>query len=159
LETIEQNNDLVRLLEEELAEVRRILQEMTERLGEQADAITLAVDVMAEVELQFGKARFALDYDCVRPELTEDFLELRAARHPLLERNLKLKAGVPTKPGFGFGGQKGGRVVPLTLEMDGGHRQLIISGPNTGGKTVALKTVGLLALMAQAGVPVPATTA
>src|SRR5262249_17596295 len=100
-----------------------------------------------------------LDYDCVRPELTEDFLELRAARHPLLERNLKLKAGVPTKPGFGFGGQKGGRVVPLTLEMDGGHRQLIISGPNTGGKTVALKTVGLLALMAQAGVPVPATTA
>src|SRR5262249_59502266 len=57
------------------------------------------------------------------------------------------------------GGEKGGRVVPLTVEMDGGHRQLIISGPNTGGKTVALKTMGLLALMAQAGVPVPATTA
>jgi DNA mismatch repair protein MutS2 len=144
LETIEQNNDLVRLLEEELAEVRRILQEMTERLGERADEIALAVQVMAEVELQFGKARFSLDYDCVRPELTEDFLELRAARHPLLERNLKLK---------------GGRVVPLTLEMDSGHRQLIISGPNTGGKTVGLKTVGLLALMAQAGVPVPATSA
>jgi DNA mismatch repair protein MutS2 len=144
LETIEQNNDLVRLLEEELAEVRRILQEMTERLGERADEILVAVEVMAEVELQFGKARFALDYDCVRPELTEDFLELRAARHPLLERNLKLR---------------GGRVVPLTLEMDAGHRQLIISGPNTGGKTVGLKTVGLLALMAQAGVPVPAATA
>jgi len=84
LETIEQNNDLVRLLEEEMAEVRRILQEMTERMGERAEEIALAVEVMAEVELQFAKARFALDYDCVRPELTEDFLELRAARHPLL---------------------------------------------------------------------------
>src|SRR5215467_14221114 len=144
LETIEQNNDLVRLLEEEQAEIRRILQEMTERLGEHSEAIATATNVMAEVELQFGKARFAVDYDCVRPELTEDFTELRAARHPLLERNLKLK---------------GGKVIPLTLEMDSAHRQLIISGPNTGGKTVGLKTLGLLALMAQAGVPVPATTA
>src|SRR3954468_16116917 len=144
LETIEQNNDLVRLLEEEQAEVRRILQEMTERLGEHSEAIATATDVMAEVELQIGKARFAVDYDCVRPELTENFTELRAARHPLLERNLK---------------PKGGKVVPLTLEMDANHRQLIISGPNTGGKTVGLKTLGLLALMAQAGVPVPATSA
>jgi DNA mismatch repair protein MutS2 len=144
LETIEQNNDLVRLLEEEQAEIRRILQEMTERLGEHSEAIATATNVMAEVELQIGKARFAVDYDCVRPELTEDFTELRAARHPLLERNLKAK---------------GGKVVPLTLEMDSAHRQLIISGPNTGGKTVGLKTLGLLALMAQAGVPVPATTA
>src|SRR6185437_4951742 len=103
--------------------------------------IATATDVMAEVELQIGKARFAVDYDCVRPELTENFTELRAARHPLLERNLKAK---------------GGKVVPLTLEMDANHRQLIISGPNTGGKTVGLKTLGLLALMAQAGVPVPA---
>src|SRR5260221_93668 len=156
LETIEQNNDLVRLLEEEQAEIRRILQEMTERLGEHSEAIATATDVMAEVELQIGKARFAVDYDCVRPELTEDFTELRAARHPLLERNLKAQAGVPAKPGVGFVGRK---VVPLTLEMDGSHRQLIISGPNTGGKTVGLKTLGLLALIAQAGVPVPATTA
>ncbi len=149
LETIEQNNDLVRLLEEEQAEVRRILQEMTERLGEHSESIAAATDAMAEIELQFGKARFAVDYDCVRPELTssepaEAFLELRAARHPLLERNLKAK---------------GGKVVPLTLEMDSAHRQLIISGPNTGGKTVGLKTLGLLALMAQAGIPIPATTA
>lgn len=144
LETIEQNNDLVRLLEEEQAETRRILQEMSGKLGEQADAIAVAAGTIAEVELQFGKARFGLDYDCVTPELTSDFLELRSARHPLLERNLKAK---------------GGKVVPLTLEMDSAHRQLIISGPNTGGKTVGLKTVGLLALMAQAGVPVPAITA
>jgi DNA mismatch repair protein MutS2 len=156
LETIEQNNDLVRLLEEEQAEIRRILQEMTERLGEHSEAIATATNVMAEVELQIGKARFAVDYDCVRPELTEDFTELRAARHPLLERNLRAQAGVPAKPGVGFVGRK---IVPLTLEMDANHRQLIISGPNTGGKTVGLKTLGLLALMAQAGVPVPATTA
>src|SRR5215472_3230722 len=144
LEKIEQNNDLVRLLEEEQAEVRRILREMTIRICEQADAIAVAAGVVAEVELQFGKARFGLDYDCVRPEITDDFAELRASRHPLLERSLRAK---------------GGKVVPLTLEMDSGHRQLIISGPNTGGKTVGLKTIGLLALMAQAGVPVPATTA
>jgi DNA mismatch repair protein MutS2 len=161
LETIEQNNDLVRLLEEEQAEVRRILQEMTERLGEHGADIATATDVMAEVELQFGKARFAVDYECVRPELTgfeatEAFTELRAARHPLLERNLRAQAGVPAKPGVGFVGRK---IVPLTLEMDSGHRQLIISGPNTGGKTVGLKTLGLLALMAQAGIPVPAITA
>src|SRR5215472_12673693 len=98
LETIEQNNDLVRLLEEEQAEVRRNLREMTARVGEQADAIAAATGVVAEVELQFGKARFALDYDCVPPELTENFVELRAARHPLLERNLR---------------PKGGKVVPL----------------------------------------------
>ena len=144
LETIEQNNDLVRLLEEEMAEVRRIVREMTARIGEQADAISAATEAMAEIELEFGKARFALDYDCARPELREDFLELRSARHPLLERNLR---------------PRGGRVVPLTLEMDSAHRQLIISGPNTGGKTVALKAIGLLVLMAQAGIPVPATTA
>ncbi len=144
LETIEQNNDLVRLLEEEQAEVHRILLEMTAHLGEQADAIAAAIDVMAEVELQYGKARFALDYDCVRPELTEDFLELREARHPLLERNLRTRDR---------------KVVPLSVEMDNAHRQLIISGPNTGGKTVGLKTIGLLSLMAQAGIAVPAVTA
>jgi DNA mismatch repair protein MutS2 len=144
LETIEQNNDLVRLLEEEHAEIHRILLEMTSHLGEQAAAIAEAIEIMAEVELQFAKARFAREYDCVRPELTEDFLELREARHPLLERNLR---------------PRGGKVVPLSAEMDSAHRQLIISGPNTGGKTVGLKTIGLLALMAQAGIPVPAVTA
>src|SRR5215831_18090491 len=144
LETIEQNNDLVRLLEEEQAEIRRILMEMTERVGAEAQAIAQAVEVMAEVELQFAKARFADDYDCVRPELTQDFLELRGARHPLLERNFR---------------PRGGKVVPITVELDSSHRQLIISGPNTGGKTVALKTIGLLALIAQCGIPVPTVSA
>jgi DNA mismatch repair protein MutS2 len=164
LETIEQNNDLVRLLEEELAEIRRILQEMTSKVGEQADGIAAATEVMGEVELQFGKARFGIDYDCVRPELTQDFLELRGARHPLLERNMRGVSSARELAGDSRAGGPGSlnpsrKVVPLTLEMDARHRQLIISGPNTGGKTVGLKTIGLLALMAQAGVPVPATTA
>jgi DNA mismatch repair protein MutS2 len=148
LETIEQNNELVRLLEEELVEIHRILLEMTRRIGEQSPSISAAVDVLAELELQFAKARFAEDYDCVAVKLLDDSAEcalsLRNARHPVLARNLRAK---------------GHHVVPMTLELDGKHRQLIISGPNTGGKTVALKTVGLIALAAQAGIPVPAEKA
>ncbi len=162
LETIEQNNELVRLLEEELAEIHRILLEMTQRIGAQAEAILAAVDVLAELELQFAKARFAEDYNCVgvtlsgesqascmdsRPRLSgasEARLLLHNARHPLLERNLKAK---------------GLSVVPVSVELEDERQQLIITGPNTGGKTVTLKTVGLLALMAQSGLPVPADRA
>jgi DNA mismatch repair protein MutS2 len=171
LETIEQNNELVRLLDEELAEIHRILLEMTGRIGGTADAILAAIDVLAELELQFGKARFAEDYNCVAVTLSGENsssvaaglplggttasaatqavsdstrLLLHNARHPLLERNLKLKGGV---------------VVPVSVELEGERRQLVITGPNTGGKTVTLKTVGLLALMAQAGLPVPAERA
>ena len=148
LETIEQNNELVRLLEEEMAEIHRILLEMTQRIGAQAAGILAAVDVLCELELQFAKAHFAEDYNCVGVQLSEDSagsrLLLHNARHPLLERNLKLK-GVP--------------VVPISIELEGERRQLIITGPNTGGKTVTLKTVGLLALMAQSGLPVPADRA
>jgi DNA mismatch repair protein MutS2 len=184
LETIEQNNELVRLLEEEQAEVRCILLEMTQRIGESSSDIGAAVEVLAELELQFAKARFAEDYDCVGPVLQDDkvappsslsvleskgwgvdapadiqeshpvaqnatrvgqprsCLVLRDARHPLLERNLKSKR-VP--------------VVPISVELEGELRELIITGPNTGGKTVTLKTIGLLALMAQSGIPVPAS--
>ncbi|HSA92841.1 MAG TPA: endonuclease MutS2 [Terriglobales bacterium] len=144
LETIEQNNELVRLLEEEQAEVRRILLEMTRRIAAQAPAIAAAAHVLAELELQFAKARFAEEYDCVAARFGTGSLIVESARHPVLERSLRLHGAQP---------------VPISLRLDEGHRQLVISGPNTGGKTVALKTVGLLALMAQAGVPVPATNA
>ena len=159
LETIEQNNELVRLLEEELVEIHRILIEMTQRIGAQAEQILAAVDVLSELELQFAKARFAEDYNCVEVTLSseglcgdgrpgrppsEARLLLQNARHPLLERNLRAK---------------GIAVVPITVELEGPRRQLIITGPNTGGKTVTLKTVGLLALMAQSGLPVPADRA
>jgi len=157
LETIEQNNELVRLLEEEQAEIHRILLEMTHRIGEQAEAILAAANTLAELELQFAKARFAEDYSCgadtpVRrvPQVSRfsrpghAALLLIKARHPLLERNLK---------------SKGADVVPTTIELEGSARELVITGPNTGGKTVALKTLGLLALMAQSGIPVPADRA
>ncbi|HEV2112601.1 MAG TPA: Smr/MutS family protein, partial [Terriglobales bacterium] len=150
METIEQNNELVRLLEEELAEVHRILREMTARIGERADEIANASEILAELELQFAKARFAQDYNCVSPTIAADgetkrpALRLSQARHPLLERNLRGKSGT---------------VVPLDLEFKDDACQVIISGPNTGGKTVALKTIGLLALMSQAGIPVPAERA
>jgi len=144
LETIEQNNELVRLLDEEQAEVHRVLLEMTRQIGENADAILVAADILAELELQFAKARFGEDYNCVAVTLSEARLILHRARHPLLERNLKLKST---------------KIVPITIELEGDHRQLVITGPNTGGKTVSLKTLGLLALMAQSGIPVPADRA
>ncbi len=171
LETIEQNNELVRLLDEEQAEVHRVLLEMTRQIGENAEAILAAADVLAELELQFAKARFAEDYNCVAVSLSEPSsveqgtptpqdsrgdgrprpsrasaarLVLHRARHPLLERNLKLQDA---------------KIVPITIELEGDHRQLVITGPNTGGKTVSLKTLGLLALVAQSGIPVPADRA
>jgi len=157
LETIEQNNELVRLFDEEQAEIHRILLELTRRIGEQAGAILAAAEILSELELQFAKARFAEDYNCVAVTLSGDDLNgespraggrprllLHNARHPLLERNLKAK---------------GAQVVPITIELEGDRKELVITGPNTGGKTVALKTVGLLALMAQAGIPVPADRA
>src|SRR5437868_5152718 len=152
LETIEQNNELVRLLDEEQAEVHRILLEMTSRIGAHADSILLAASTLAELELQFAKARFAEDYACVPAVVSGSSewvtsnarLVLHKARHPLLERTLR---------------SKGAQVVPISIELEGARRELIITGPNTGGKTVALKTVGLLALMAQSGLPVPADRA
>src|SRR5580658_5675815 len=160
LETIEQNNELVRLFDEEQAEIHRILVEMTRRIGENAMPILGAVDVLSELELEFAKARFGEDYNCVpvvlsapdsrgngrpRPSISGGArLVLINARHPLLERNLKAS---------------GGSVVPTTIELDAEARELVITGPNTGGKTVVLKTVGLLAQMAQSGIPVPADRA
>jgi DNA mismatch repair protein MutS2 len=184
LETIEQNNELVRLFEEEQSEIHRILLEMTEKIGEHSAPIQAAVRALAELELQFAKARFAEDYNCVEVRLGDDepgaspaasdvegearFARRTAeaavptglvntwlvnARHPLLERNLKLKnrSIIPTT--IELGNDSGGDEAGVSF------RQLIITGPNTGGKTVTLKTVGLLALMAQSGIPVPADRA
>jgi DNA mismatch repair protein MutS2 len=154
LETIEQNNELVRLLEDEQAEVRRILLEMTRRIGERAKEIASSLEILAELELQFAKARFAEEYDCVAPQFgsgeSPSRLILRDARHPLLERNLR---STPTASDKSV---RPTRVVPVTIELEAERLELIITGPNTGGKTVGLKTAGLLALMAQAGIPVPA---
>ena len=139
LETIELNNDLVRLSEEELRESNRILREITERLRGYAGSIRETLNTMAALELMFAKARFAVEFDCVIPRFGAK-LRLRDARHPLLQDVLKRQRK---------------SIVPITLELDADCRTLLISGPNTGGKTVSIKTVGLLVLMAQAGLPVP----
>ncbi|HXA51235.1 MAG TPA: hypothetical protein VNV86_13055, partial [Candidatus Acidoferrum sp.] len=143
LETIDLNNELVRLAEEEMREVYRILVEMTSRLRDHGDAIRQTLTTMAELELVFGKARFALDFDCVIPKFT-DRLYLKEARHPLLADVMRRRRQKP---------------VPIGLELTRQQRTLLISGPNTGGKTVSLKTVGLLSLMAQSALPVPAVEA
>ena len=148
LETIEQNNELVRLLEEEQAEIHRIFVALTRQVGTYAHALVAGARVLALVDSLLARARFARDYDCVPPAMTPELLRLDRARHPLLEKRLRA-AGA--KPNTG--------VVPLTLELTHEHRQLVISGPNTGGKTVTLKTTALLAMMAQAGLPVPAIAA
>ena len=144
LETIEQNNELVRLIEEEQAEIHRIFVALTRQVGVYAVGLVEGARVLALVDSLQARARFARDYDCVAPAITPELLRLDGARHPLLEKRLRAT---------------GGRIVPLTLELTAESRQLIISGPNTGGKTVTLKTTALLAMMAQAGLPIPATAA
>jgi DNA mismatch repair protein MutS2 len=143
METIEQNNELVRLLDEEQAEIHRILVALTSALAGESSTLTLGAAILAEVESHFVRARFSLELDCATPTFG-DRLSLKNARHPLLELRMR---------------GEGVRPVPLTLALEPDARQLIISGPNTGGKTVGLKTSGLLALMAQAGLPVPAEDA
>ncbi len=144
LETIEQNNELVRLFEEEQAEIHRIFVALTRHVGGYAHELVEGARVLALVDSLQARARFARDYDCVAPAMTPDLLRLEGARHPLLEKRLRTGNG---------------KIVPLTLELTSAERQIIISGPNTGGKTVTLKTTALLAMMAQAGLPVPAAAA
>jgi DNA mismatch repair protein MutS2 len=144
LETIEQNNELIRLLDEEQAEVHRIFVQMTGEIAREAQTLATGAAILAEVDSLQARARFAEEYECTTPNFFDnespEFL-VQKGRHPLLERRLR---------------RSGGAIVPLTLAVETEKRQLIISGPNTGGKTVALKTAGLLAMMAQAGIPVPA---
>lgn len=144
LETIEQNNELVRLFEDEQEEIHRIFVALTRQVAGYAQGLVEGARVLALVDSLLARARFARDYDCVAPSFKSERLYLEGARHPLLEKRLRAT---------------GGRIVPLTLELTAENRQIIISGPNTGGKTVTLKTTALLAMMAQAGVPVPATAA
>jgi len=144
LETIEQNNELVRLIEEEQEEIHRIFVALTRQVGGYAHGLVEGARVLALVDSLLARARFGRDFDCVFPGFGPESLRIDNGRHPLLEKRLR---------------ETGGKIVPLDLELRAEERQLVISGPNTGGKTVALKTVALLAMMAQAGIPVPATAA
>ncbi len=144
LETIEQNNELVRLIEEEQEEIHRIFVALTRQVAGYAHSLVEGARVLALVDSLLARARFAREFDCVSPGFGQELLQVEGGRHPLLEKRLRAT---------------GGKIVPLVLELTADERQLIISGPNTGGKSVALKTVALMAVMAQAGIPVPAEAA
>ncbi|GAB4214734.1 MAG: endonuclease MutS2 [Roseiflexaceae bacterium] len=147
---VELNNQWRELQSAEREEVARILGALSEQVGTQADRIVAGVDALGQLDLTFAMAKYADLLKCVEPEMVELVaatpdtapaepdaapVRLRKARHPLLDQQ---------------------RVVPTDLWLGRDFRLLLITGPNTGGKTVALKTTGLLALMAQTGLHIPA---
>ncbi|MCS6806672.1 MAG: endonuclease MutS2 [Acidobacteriota bacterium] len=145
LETIELNNELVQYREREQAEIERILLAMSDDLRAELESLERACEIITQLDVAAARARLAIDFQCCEPTLTEGYtLRLIEARHILLEHGLR---------------QRGERVVPISLCFDDEHPVMIVSGPNAGGKTVALKTLGLSVLMAQSGLHVPAKEA
>jgi DNA mismatch repair protein MutS2 len=135
---IEACNRIRELEADELREIDRLLAELSERLRPLADALIDALDALSTLDGLHARARFAIDFACTPVTWREhgQTIALHEARHPLLQA-------------------QGIRVVPFALTMEPGERTLLVSGPNTGGKTVLLKTIGLLSAMAQSGIPVP----
>lgn len=145
LSAVELNNEYRELQLAERDEERRILAELSDQVGAHAGEIELALDILAEIDVIFARAKYAADLSATEPKLHPignskgkhpgSIMRLYEARHPLLKPE---------------------SVVPINVELDSETFALVITGPNTGGKTVTLKTVGLLALMAQAGLHIPA---
>ena len=146
LATVELNNEIVELKEAEQREIVRVLRELTAQVRERRLELEVAEDRIARLDTIQARALLSRELDGSRPELvaTGD-IELRGARHPLLIPKIAARLGV----------ERGEDPVPVTLRLLADQRILIISGPNTGGKTVALKTVGLLVLMTQCGIHPP----
>jgi len=144
LAVLEQNNRLAELRLEEREEVERILRELTALVAREYSKIEETVRALTSIDAVYARARFGIEYGGSVSELSPDrSIRLRAARHPLLVG--KSKAAL-----------HGSGVTPNDITLEGEQRTLILSGPNAGGKTVVLKTVGLLCLMAQAGLPITA---
>jgi DNA mismatch repair protein MutS2 len=147
LPAVELNNDIVSLQDEERREVARILRDLTARVGDRVEELGRMAAILGELDAVQAMALLAGDMDAHVPEIVDDLsLELLDSRHPLLLPLLAERLGIA----------RDSEPVPVSLRAGGGEPVLVISGPNTGGKTVALKTVGLLALMAQCGLHVPA---
>ena len=141
VEVVELNNELRELEYAEKREVVRILTELTAVLRLDVDGIARIEEYLTTIDALRAKARWALDNGAVRPIIsTEGRLLLRKARHPLLEQTLK---------------EQGKAIVPLDMELNAERRILVISGPNAGGKSVCLKTTGILQYMVQCGFLVP----
>ena len=132
---VDANNEIRLLQNEEQLEIDRILQEFSERIGQVADATRMSFEALLQLDLLFAKSRLADKMKATVPELNEDgIIEFRKARHPLIQKD---------------------KVVPVDIRLGDGFDTLVITGPNTGGKTVALKTLGLLTLMAACGMMLP----
>ncbi|PYV45339.1 MAG: hypothetical protein DMG06_02710 [Acidobacteria bacterium] len=145
LEALELNNHLVQLKEQAELEIRNILLALTNEIRGKLSDLQTAVRLLASLDFNFAKARFSQRYKCVIPNVNEGGrLRIVEGRHPILENSLQ---------------SQGLEIVPISVDLDGSQHILVISGPNTGGKTVALKTVGLLTLMGLSGIAVPAAAA
>ncbi len=143
VEVVELNNELRELEYAERREIVRILTEFTETVRPDAELIAASGDYLAEVDMLRAKGRWASANGCVKPIVsTDDRLVLKDARHPLLQQTLRAQ---------------GREIVPLTMQLDKRKRILVISGPNAGGKSVCLKTTGIVQYMFQCGFPVPAS--
>lgn len=150
LAIVEMNNALHEASEAEHREIRRILLELTDVVRENLSELEFALELLAELDFLNAKARFSLALNAVEPTLnTDGIVKLIQARHPLLEFHLKKATPPPGNP-------TPARVVPTNIHIGKSFKTLVITGPNTGGKTVVLKTIGLLALMAQSGLHIPA---
>jgi DNA mismatch repair protein MutS2 len=146
-ESVELNNTIIRLKEEEQREITRILQELTRLIRIDAERILDTLRAMAVIDLLGAKCKYAKQRACICPDINEDgVLDLRDARHPVLIELFAEEAeqGKPART-----------VVAIDVRLGDDFDVLMITGPNTGGKTVTLKTVGLIAMMSQCGIPVP----
>ncbi|MDQ0890631.1 DNA mismatch repair protein MutS2 [Paenibacillus sp. V4I9] len=133
---VQLNNKIRELKFKEEVEIEKILRALTELVAEQVDLLVLDVDQLAELDFTFAKAGLARELKATMPRLNDrGFIKIKRGRHPLIAAD---------------------SVVPLDLELGNDYSQIIVTGPNTGGKTVSLKTVGLLSLMAMSGLFVPA---
>jgi len=133
---VEANNKIRELKHKEKEEIEKILMELTEEISSVSKLIEMSYEIISELDLCFARAKFSLEYDCFRPVLNDKgMINLQRARHPLLDAK---------------------SVVPTDIRLGKDFDTLVVTGPNTGGKTVVLKTIGLLTLMAQAGLHIPA---
>ncbi len=132
---VQLNNSLREAILEEKAEIQRILQAFTDRISPVADRIATAVETVSDIDVIFSKVKYALDNKCTLPRINRDgIIDINKARHPLLDKK---------------------KAVPISVKLGEDYDVIVITGPNTGGKTVTLKTIGLMCAMAMSGLFIP----